>query len=427
MRDIILTIVFFTSLVFIFRQPYIGVLVWSWISYMNPHKLTWGFAANFPFAYITAIVLVVSIFINRSKVKLPMSGLVVLWSIYLLWMCITTFFAIYPDLAVGQLSKVLKIQFITILTVMLMVERKRIDALVWVIVLSIGFYGVKGGVFTGLTGGASRVWGPPGSFIEENNSLALALLMIIPLIYYLRLQANNVWVKRGLLISMPLIALSVLGSQSRGALIGITAMGLFLVLKSKHKIAMLPLIFLIGVAGFMFMPQSWHDRMSTIQDYEQDASSMGRVNAWHYSFNVANDRLTGAGFDSWSLLTFAQYAPDPSTVQAAHSIYFSVLADHGWIGLLLWLGILVAAWRSNSWIIRNAKNNNKLGWAVDLARMLQVSMVSYGSAGAFLSLAYFDLPWHIIAIIILVKEIVKKNLASGETDPAVMQKTRSGV
>ena len=126
-------------------------------------------------------------------------------------------------------------------------------------------------------------------------------------------------------------------------------------------------------------------------------------------------------------MTFAQYAPNPSTVQAAHSIYFSVLADHGWIGLLLWLGILVAAWRSNSWIIRNSKNHSKLGWAVDLARMLQVSMVSYGSAGAFLSLAYFDLPWHIIAIIILVKEIVKKTIETGGNETAVMQKNRLSV
>ncbi len=427
MRDLLLLIIVFGSLPFILKKPYIGVLVWSWISYMNPHKLAWGFAKGFPFAYIVAIVLCISIVFSRERLSVPKTGLTVLWGLFLFWMCITTLFAIFPDSATDQLIKVLKIQLVTVFTVMLMTSRRKIDLLVWVIVLSIGFYGVKGGVFTLLAGGEARVWGPAGSFIQENNSLALALLMILPLIYYLYLYAENIWVKRGLLLSMPIVALSVFGSQSRGALIGIAAMGLFMVMKSKQKVMAFMAIIIIGVFGFMFMPQQWHDRMSTIEQYEEDASAMGRINAWKYSINVANDRITGAGFDSWSILTFAQYAPDPDAVHAAHSIYFGVLADHGWIGLLLWLGILIAAWRSNSWIIRNAKNHNDLGWAVNLARMLQVSMVSYASAGAFLSLSYFDLPWHIIAIIILVKEIVKKTLVSTGQEQEVIPQIRRGI
>ncbi len=411
MRDIFVILIVFGSLAFIVRQPYIGVLVWSWISYMNPHKLAWGFAREFPFAYIVAIALFISVLIHRNQLqKIPPTGLVKLWGIYLFWMCVTTLFAIYPEAAAGQLLKIFKIQLITLLTIMIMTSRKRIELLIWIIVLSIGFYGIKGGIFTVLTGGVSRVWGPPGGFIQENNSLALALLMIFPLIYYLRLQTQHKWLRLGLLGSMPIIAISIFGSQSRGALIGIVSMALFMALKSKKKALAVSTMFLILVFGFVFMPQSWYDRMGTIQEYEQDHSAMGRINAWHYSFNVANDRITGAGLESWSRFTFAQYAPDPSHVQAAHSIYFSVLGDHGWIGLLLWVSILIAAWRSNSWIITNARSHDHLRWAVDLAKMLQVSMVSYGTAGAFLSLAYFDLPWHIIAIITIVQGIVKKSV-----------------
>ncbi len=411
MRDIVITLIIFGSLVFIIRQPYIGIIIWSWVSYMNPHKLAWGFARDFPFAYIVAIALFISVLVNKDQLKkVPLTGLTALWWGYLLWMCITTLFAIYPDLAADQLFKIFKIQIVTILTIMIMTSRRRIELLIWTIVLSIGFYGIKGGIFTVLTGGSSRVWGPPGGFIQENNSLALALLMIFPLIYYLYQYAEHKWVRRGLLLSMPIIAISRFGSQSRGALIGIGAMAIFMALKSKKIIFATTAMLLILSFGFMFMPQSWHQRMDTIQGYEQDHSAMGRINAWHYSFNVANDRFTGAGFDSWSRLTFAQYAPNPSHVQAAHSIYFSVLGDHGWLGFTLWLGILITAWRSNSWIIKNARTYEQLKWAVDLARMLQVSMVSYASAGAFLSLAYFDLPWHIIAIIVLVKEIVKQKV-----------------
>ena len=49
----------------------------------------------------------------------------------------------------------------------------------WVMALSIGFFGVKGGIFTVVGGGENMVWGPPGSFIEGNNELALALIMVL--------------------------------------------------------------------------------------------------------------------------------------------------------------------------------------------------------------------------------------------------------
>lgn len=67
MRDIILTLIVFGSLPFILRNAYIGVLVWSWLSYMNPHRFTWGFAYNFPFAQIVALVLLVAVLFSKEK------------------------------------------------------------------------------------------------------------------------------------------------------------------------------------------------------------------------------------------------------------------------------------------------------------------------------------------------------------------------
>ncbi len=66
-------------------------------------------------------------------------------------------------------------------TMMIMVDRKRIEMYVWAIVVSLGFFGIKGGVYTIVTLGGDRVFGLPNSFIEDNNALALALLMLIPL------------------------------------------------------------------------------------------------------------------------------------------------------------------------------------------------------------------------------------------------------
>jgi probable O-glycosylation ligase (exosortase A-associated) len=185
------------------------------------------------------------------------------------------------------------------------------------------------------------------------------------------------------------------------------------------------------------MPSNWKERISTIftqnsadttqlehlghidlpiperdwlKHWPNDLSALGRVNAWNYSINVANDNLFGGGYNSWDRLTFEKYAPIVNFVQAAHSIYFSVLADHGWPGLILFLLISLLAWRTNTWVIRNTKDNDELKWAADLAKMLQVCLMAYASGGAFLSLSYLDLYWHLLALMVICKMLTQHHL-----------------
>ena len=412
MRDILVTLMVFGSLPFILRNAWIGVLVWSWLSYMNPHRLTWGFAYDMPFAQIVAITLFAAIILGDEKLRFPKAGIIPIWVIYLLWMGVTTAFALYPDAAQDLYIKILKIQVLTILTLFLFQDQKRVDVLIWVIVCSIGFFSVKGGLFTILTGGSFRVWGPAASFIEENNSLALATLMTIPLKVYLYRISENEWVKYGLVAAIILSSASVLGSQSRGALVAIIAVGVFFWLKTKTKLVSGFLIVILAAVGFSFMPESWHERMGTIQNYEEDASAMGRINAWGYSINVANDRLTGGGLQSWKPGSFAIYAENPTDVHSAHSIFFGPLGDHGWPGLMFFSLILFMTWRYLRQVESDTKGVESFSKQNFLAKMILVSLVAYMSGGAFLSLAYFDLPWHLIAIAVLLREQVVKELAN---------------
>lgn len=407
MRDLLVTALIFGVLPFVFKRPWIGVLLWSWVSYMNPHRLTWGFAFNFPFAMLIAMATIAAFLFSREKKEIPWTRETVLLLMFIGWMLFTTFFAFYPDWAWQEWSRVWKIQLFVFLTAILINNRQKLDWLIWVVVLSLGFYGVKGGIFTIVSGGSYHVWGPAGSFIGGNNELALALIMTIPLIWYLRLQASNRWLRHGLAVSMGLVAISAVGSQSRGALLGIVAMGLFLWLKSRQKLT--TGLLMVVVAGVLAanLPQSWFDRMSTIQTYQEDNSALGRINAWHTAFNVASDRVTGGGFNMlFEKATFVQYAPDPRRVHDAHSIYFEVLGEHGFIGLGLFLLMWLFAWSKASSVIRFCRKDPEKKWAADLAGMAQVSLVGYAVGGAFLGLAYFDLPYHILIIIVLTAKFV---------------------
>jgi probable O-glycosylation ligase (exosortase A-associated) len=406
MRDIAVTAVIFSTLPFILWRPYIGVLVWTWLAFMNPHRLTWGFAYDMEFALIVAITTLIALLLSKEEKKIPWTRESVVLLVFIGWMVLTSFFAAYPTLAWPQLEKVVKIQVMIFVTLMVMRTKERIELLVWVMTLSLAFYGVKGGIFTILNGGVFHVRGPTGSFIGGNNEIALALIMTIPLLRYLSLTARWFWVRHAMTGAMVLTAIAAVGSLSRGALLGIVSMGLFLWLKSRQKL----LTALLGAVAMVLiiniMPQQWYERMESTKNYQQDDSALGRINAWGMAFNLAKSRPLGGGFEAFRPEMFAAYAPNPSMVHDAHSIFFEVLGEHGFVGLALFLLLGVMTWRTASWIIRHARGDPQKRWAADLAAMVQVSLVGYASGGAFLGLAYFDFYYTLVATVILIRIVL---------------------
>ena len=267
--------------------------------------------------------------------------------------------------------------------------------------MSLGFYGVKGGIFTILKGGAYRVQGPGGTFIAGNNEIALALVMAIPLIRYLHLQETRKWLKTGLAGAMVLTGVAAIGSQSRGGLVAMVVMGLFLWLKSRNKMVTGFYMAIAVVIMGSVMPQEWYTRMNTINTYQDDPSAQGRINAWYTAFNVAKDRITGGGFEMFQPAIFGQYAPDPSNVHDVHSIYFQIMGEHGFIGFGLFMLLGLMAWVRAQQTIKRCKEDPDMKWAADLSAMLQVSLLGYAAGGAFLGMAYFDLPYHMMIILLL--------------------------
>jgi putative inorganic carbon (hco3(-)) transporter len=454
MRDIIVFGLVFAALPFIVSRPWLGILMWCWLSYMNPHRLAWGWAHGFGFAEIVAVVTIVSVVLSRESWRIPMTPLVLIWFTFIAWMGLSTYLALVPDVAQEQYIRVLKIHFITFLTIMVMNSQKRLTLLLAVIVVSIGFFGIKGGIFTILQGGGNRVWGPPGTVIEDNNALAVALLMVLPLMHYLRQQTDNTWLRRGLLAGMVLVGLAALGTYSRGALVAGTAMLAFFWLKSHKKIATAVLLIILVPPLIAFMPEKWTERVNTMSSgiersgeawaevtgrnppvtsrdrlhiWPVDASAMGRLNAWNYAINVANARVTGGGLESWSEQTYALYAPIPESVHSSHSIYFSTIADHGWFGLFLFLLIGFLMWRTASKVIERSEKYPELKWLGLMCRMVQVGTVAYASGGAFLSLAYFDLYWHFVSIVVIARRLLDQHVQKQEKEDLARQvRTRFG-
>lgn len=407
MRDIAITALILGTLPFILKRPWIGVLMFAWVGLMTPHRFAYGFAYDFPFAALVAVCTLLGLLFTKDDVRYEPNLVLVLLLLLPAWTCVTYIFAFEREDATGRLIEVMKVFLFVHVSAMVLKSRKQLEWMLWVIVFSVGFFGVKGGLFTIASGAGGKVYGPPGdSFLSDNNAISVALIMVIPLIYYLRAVSTSRLVRLGLLAAMLLCGMAVLGSYSRGAFLAIGSMLVFLWLKSSHKILFSALLIPLVPIAITFMPAQWTERMNSISTYEQDGSAMGRINSWKTAINIANDRpLVGGGFELYTPKTFARYAPNPEAVHSAHSVYFQMLGEHGYVGLLIFLSIGLASWSTARCTIALSKGREDLKWAEHLARAIQVSLVGYAVGGAFVNIGYWDLIYYEIIILVAASRL----------------------
>lgn len=428
MRDIALALFIFGMLPYILMRPYVGLLLWSWLGYMNPNRLCYGFAVSFPWVQLIAIVTLASLVFSKENKRIPWSAVSVMLVMFLVWTGLTTLTAVVPDAAWNQWQEFAKVLVMVFVTLIMINNRQRMHGLVWMIVVSLAFYGVKGGLFTITHGGTNHVLGPPNSFIGDNNALALALCMTLPFMRYLQLHSPLRFVRIGLGFGMLFTGIGVLGTYSRGGLIGLAIVAGALFLKSRRRLAVVLVIIAVGTIGYRFMPPEWTARMGTLQQAKETSSGESRIQSWQFSANVAiHHPLLGGGFNVYqSASMWERYGPEGATPRAVHSIYFRLLGEQAFPGLALFLGLLLVSWRNCSRVRRLTRIIPEMRWAFDMASMLQVSLVAFMAAGAFLPMSYFDLSYQLMALSAVLAALCMQQIRSHQSVEVQAPKESAG-
>ena len=407
MRAIVLLIGLAVGLGLTFPFPFVGVLLWAWFTLQNPHQEAYGVVTSLPLNFIIACITVLAIVVSKERKLPPAKAITILLVVFLGWITFNSFFAFDPGWSWPFWSRTWKIFAFGLVVATTANSRFRLYALTWAAVISLFYYGVKGGLFTVATGGSYHVYGPPGTIIGDNNQLAVALLMTLPLANFLRGQVQNKYISSGLLVGSILTVVAVLGTYSRGAFIGLGVLAFLMLVRTKNRVLYLGLVILFALFAVSFMPSSYFDRMHSINNAQDDSSFTGRLMAWRVAYLYASDHFPfGAGFYGPQLgAVFHSYFPN-AFLHAAHSIYFQVLGEHGFIGLGIYLLLIAATFATCTQTIRRSRKDPALQWAKDLAVALQASLLVFCISGAALSMAYYDLFVIEIAMLIPLRELV---------------------
>jgi probable O-glycosylation ligase (exosortase A-associated) len=422
LRDLILLAALLGVVPMMLRAPIVGILAWLWISLMCPHREVFGFLQGFGLNLYIAVLTGLAWMISKERKTAPPNLVTLGLMLFGVWSTLSTYFALDREVALPLWDRNIKSLILALAVATITTTRSRLQAVIWMVVVSIGYYAVKGGGFVLLSGGHSRVFGPEASMIEDNNALGLAMIVLLPLMNYLRVTSARAFVRWGLLAAMGLTLIAVLGTYSRGALVALAAAIAANAVRSRYGVALVAAAAVVAGSLPHLLPPTWFERMSTIQVYNEDSSFAGRVAAWKTSVNIATAHpLLGGGYSAVTVDRIVQQFHSPGSSEAgraAHSIYFQVLGDTGFAGLAIYLLVLAAAWLNTAMVLAATRGRSDLAWAAQLARMMQVSLVALMVGGAALSMAYYDGFLVLFALTTVLLQVVRRPVETTATETA---------
>jgi probable O-glycosylation ligase (exosortase A-associated) len=405
LRGLVLVIFFLASIPVCFFRPFYGIILWMVVAFLNPHSFTWTAFDAFPWAEAVAIPTLLGMLAFERRFGRLATREIKLLMLLWVWFTITTLVSVNQPEFMHHATQtwtrwtfVSKVLLMTVCMVPIVSTFERLRYLVLVIGGCFALFVVKAFPFIIATGGNFRLYGPERSMIGDNTDFGLALNMTLPLYFYLAQTETQRWLKRLLWFLFVITIPAIFFTYSRGALVGFVAIFMAMLLQSRRRFALVPVAVLGLVIALSFAPEAWQTRMNLTRSETVDGSAQSRLLAWEYARALAADYpITGGGFESFTLELYELYWPgEIGTIYGPHSVYFQVLAEHGYVGLGLYLLLVVSCLATTRRLRKTARARGDTQVA-HYAHMFQLSLLGFLVSGMFLGRAYFDYFFTIVA------------------------------
>ena len=200
-----------------------------------------------------------------------------------------------------------------------------------------------------------------GSMLGDPNDLSLVLMF--PLAFSLSFMTTRAlgWARILGALCAAAAFYAVIETQSRGGLLGCIAIFAVFGLKHIRSKFLLAVIGIVTVA-IIFFVSDFSDRQSAgVEEDGLDESAMGRLYAWEAAFKMALDRpLTGVGIDNFYANYFFYSSHWDGLNHAVHSTWFGVLAESGFVGLFVFIGITILVVKTSRQNVNILKNSQRI-------------------------------------------------------------------
>lgn len=447
MRSLLLLGVYLAYLSLGAGAPFICALGYIWVDLFTPQNVAYSLMDLFPVSLVMAVCTIVFyVTMDRRsppRITVPM----VLLFGWICWVTLTTSWAEFQDPAWFKWNWAIKSAIFAMILPFLFRSRVQIEAAILTVLLAISGNLLTFGIKTILSGGGGygRQWTLASSAagnngLNESSTIALVAAAVIPLVLFIKRQSLIIPKSRYLNLAyagiITFAVLTCLGSFARAGLVALFVLVSLIWLRSRHKLIMLVFLAMVGAGLFAVMPDSWHERMSTMSNPQGDTSAATRLAVWQWTLDYVQQHPFGGGFDAYRANSFTLHMPDGTEQvergRAFHSMYFEVLGEQGYVGFAIFSGLIGTFFLGMMRVSRKAKGIPELAWLRDLAQTLMTFGAVYLAGGAFVGISFQPLLYYMLALGIAVSEYYRRCVAMpaavlpcGPTTPVPLEPSSS--
>jgi len=421
-RTVFVLVIIAIGVFFSAQSAFYALLFYLWNAYFRPDYWTYG-----PFIMSMHLSLIVGIYVVIRTIAMVPSPQINFRTL-LIWLffgqtVVGCFTSEYPLTSWLFFQDFTKVVLITYLMVVLVTDRKQFRLVLLIIGLSLGFETAKQG-WANLVRAPGAQNNNPIAFLGDNNGVAMGTMMLLPILGALAQTSKGLRER----LMHRFVAFGVfmrgISTYSRGGFLGVGALAVIMVLRAERKVRAAIVVAVLAVVIWNIMPATFWDRMDSItasEDQQRDESASGRLYFWKVATRMADAKpMTGVGLFAFTR-AYQTYNTDGvfGGDRAAHSIWFGVLGDLGYPGLILFVAIIVMAFWSCWRVGRLTRGIPGLRDLKIYANALISTLVVYCVAGSFLAQQYSEFAWHVIGLSTALHLIAIKETSALRTLPAV--------
>ena len=251
-----------------------------------------------------------------------------------------------------------------------------------------------------------------GNYFKDENDLSLYINTFLPFCYFLFFYENKKIMKIFYASALIIGVMSIVKSFSRGGFIGLLSVSFVLWINSSKKIISLIIICSLGALLYFYAGEKYWNEMSTITE-TSGGTAQARLASWESAWKMFLDNPLGVGGNNFPV-RFPEYQSEyferGMWGRAAHSLWFTLLAELGVFGVIIYLSLLYYNIKDIFFLRKLETGNNRdLEYICVLSLAILVAFVGYFASGTFLSVLYYPHYWYLTALLIAMKRIVINN------------------
>jgi probable O-glycosylation ligase (exosortase A-associated) len=409
----------------LFIGPFAAVAVYYLFAVLRPQFLwQWALPTGIPWSQYVAIASIVGTTwmllggTSRTDTSFKLSGVQKTYLAFGAWVCITCFTAIDRQVSWPWFVEYLKIFVMFAVAAMVVRRLAQVRALYLVATCALIYIAYEVNSLYLLQGRLDIYHQGYGGL--DNNGAGLMLAIGVPLAIY-AWEAETRWWRWGFAASVPVLLHAVLMTYSRGAMISLIVASPLIVLRGRRRWQFAGLSLAVALVIPVLAGQEIRARFFSLNEIQADASATSRIDSWTAAVRIANEHpVAGVGVRNSNLISH-EYGADVEG-RTIHSQYLQILADSGYVGLLLYVCALLMLWLTIRRARRHASGLDAPNGQLlrSLLGGVEGGLAVFCIGSSFLSVEVFELPY-LLAVLGGSLGIVAASEAAGRTTPATPQ------